>query len=206
MMKPFVRVEGVGAPLLRTNVDTDQITPGHTGMKVQKAGFGRGLFHNWRYLPGGADDPAFVLNQHPYREARFLVAGANFGCGSSREFAVWALRDFGIRAVIAPSFGAIFTANCFTNGFLPIVLEESSVNALAAELTPEHATMAVDLQESAVISPSGRLYPFHVPALQRERLLEGLDPISHTLKRESLILAFQQTDRQRRPWIYSREK
>ncbi|HEY3657367.1 MAG TPA: 3-isopropylmalate dehydratase small subunit [Steroidobacteraceae bacterium] len=202
MMNPFVKVAGIGAPLLRTNIDTDQITPGHTGMKVQKSGFGSGLFYNWRYLKDGSDNMEFVLNQPPYREACFLVAGANFGCGSSREFAVWALRDFGIRAVIAPSFGAIFTANCFTNGVLPITLEESSVNALAADLAPDHAEMSVDLENGAVISPRGTSFPFHVPSLQRERLLEGMDPIEHTLKREPLITAFQQRDAARRPWVY----
>ena len=200
---PFVKVTGIGAPLLRTNIDTDVITPGHTGMKVDRSsGFGSGLFFNLRYLPDGSDDPDFILNQEPYRHACFLIAGDNFGCGSSREFAVWALRDFGFRAVIAPSYGAIFTANCYMNGVLPIVLDEPSCNEIASELSPTRAEMSVDLQESVVISPSGRHYPFRVPALQRGRLLEGLDAIDHTLKSEPLIAAFQARDSAKRPWVY----
>ena len=184
------------------NIDTDQITPGHTGMKVQKSGFAAGLFFNWRYLADGSANPSFVLNQPAYRGACFLVAGANFGCGSSREFAVWALRDFGIRAVLAPSFGAIFTANCYTNGLLPVTLTEPDIAAIAAAITPENPHLSVSLQDSAVVLPDARVYPFKVPALQRERLLEGLDPIDHTRKRESLIAAFQEKDAALHPWVY----
>lgn len=203
-MTPFVSVSGVAAPLMRSNIDTDQITPGHTGMKVQKTGFGPGLFYNWRYLQDGRDNPDFILNQVPFRGACFLVTGANFGCGSSREFAVWALRDFGIRAVIASSFGPIFTANCFTNGLLPVVLDEASVNTLASEIAPEHAQMTVDLRESVITTPGGNRLEFRIPALQRERLLEGLDPIDATRKREALIARFQERDAERRPWVYRR--
>lgn len=203
-MTPFVKVGGVAAPLMRSNIDTDQITPGHTGMKVQKTGFGSGLFYNWRYLQDGHDNPDFILNQVPFRSACFLVTGANFGCGSSREFAVWALRDFGIRAVIASSFGPIFTANCFTNGLLPVVLDEASVNALASEIAPEHAQMTVDLRESVITTPAGNRLEFRIPALQRERLLEGLDPIDATRKREAVIARFQERDAERRPWVYRR--
>jgi len=201
-MIPFVTVEGIAAPLLQSNIDTDQITPGHTGMKVQKSGFAAGLFFNWRYLADGSANPSFVLNQPAYRGACFLVAGANFGCGSSREFAVWALRDFGIRAVLAPSFGAIFTANCYTNGLLPVTLTEPDIAAIAAAITPENPHLSVSLQDSAVVLPDARVYPFKVPALQRERLLEGLDPIDHTRKRESLIAAFQEKDAALHPWVY----
>ena len=201
-MIPFVTVEGIAAPLLQSNIDTDQITPGHTGMKVQKSGFAAGLFFNWRYLADGSANPSFVLNQPAYRGACFLVAGANFGCGSSREFAVWALRDFGIRAVLAPSFGAIFTANCYTNGLLPVTLTEPDIAAIAAAITPENPHLSVSLQDSVVVLPDARVYPFKVPALQRERLLEGLDPIDHTRKRESLIAAFQEKDAALHPWVY----
>jgi len=201
-MIPFVTVAGIAAPLLRENIDTDQITPGHTGMKVQKSGFAAGLFFNWRYLADGSANPSFVLNQAAYRGACFLIAGANFGCGSSREFAVWALRDFGIRAVLAPSFGAIFTANCYTNGLLPVTLPELDIAAIAAAITPENPHLSVSLQDSVVALPDARVYPFKVPALQRERLLEGLDPIDHTRKRESLIAAFQEKDAALHPWVY----
>lgn len=203
-MTPFVKVRGVAAPLRRSNIDTDQITPGHTGMKVQKTGFGSGLFYNWRYLQDGRDNPDFILNQAPFRSACFLVTGANFGCGSSREFAVWALRDFGIRAVIASSFGPIFTANCFTNGLLPVILDEERMNVLASEIAPEHAQMTVDLQDSVITTPAENRLEFRIPALQRERLLEGLDPIDATRKREALIARFQECDAERRPWVYRR--
>jgi 3-isopropylmalate/(R)-2-methylmalate dehydratase small subunit len=201
-MIPFVTVEGIAAPLLQANVDTDQIAPGHTGMKVQKSGFAAGLFFNWRYLADGSANPSFVLNQPAYRGACFVVAGANFGCGSSREFAVWALRDFGIRAVLAPSFGAIFAANCYTNGLLPVTLPEPDIAAIGAAITPENPHLSVSLQDSVVVLPDARVYPFKVPALQRERLLEGLDPIDHTRKRESLIAAFQDKDAALHPWVY----
>ena len=203
-MIPFVKVEGVAAPILQSNIDTDQITPGHTGMKVQKSGFGAGLFFNWRYLADGSPNPDFILNQAAYLGASFIVSGANFGCGSSREFAVWALRDFGIRAVLAPSFGAIFTANCYTNGLLPITLPEPDIAAIGASITPASPRLAVSLQDCRVSAPDGRVYPFKVPALQRERLLEGLDPIDHTRKRENLIAAFQEKDAALRPWVYWR--
>ena len=201
-MQPFVSITGVGATIMRNNIDTDQITPGHTGMKVQKDGFGEGLFYNWRYIEEGVENPDFILNQAPFRDAKFLLAGPNFGCGSSREFAVWALRDFGIRAVVACSFGAIFTSNCYMNGVAPIILEEDEVVSLAREITPESAMMTIDLANEAVISPGGQRFAFHMPALQRERLLEGLDAIDATSKREREIAAFQAADVGKRPWVY----
>jgi len=172
-IQPFVSVTGVAAAVMRNNIDTDQITPGHTGMKVQKTGFGDGLFFNWRYLADGGENPDFLLNQAPFRDAKFLLAGVNFGCGSSREFAVWALRDFGIRAVIAPSFGAIFTSNCYMNGVAPIALDEAAVVAIAAEITPDTAVMTVDLAQQVIRSPGGTEYRFHVPDLQRRNLLRA---------------------------------
>jgi len=202
-MKPFVQVTGVVAPLMRANIDTDQITPGHTGMKVESSGFGSGLFFNWRYLPDRSENPDFILNQPPYRGAKFLITGPNFGCGSSREFAVFALRDFGIRAVIAHGFGAIFTSNCYINGLLPISLDESIVNSIAAEISAENTEVTIDLDQSVVISPKGSRHPFYVPAIQRERLLEGLDAIDATRKREPAIAAFQAQDAQKRPWVYN---
>ncbi|WCT74464.1 3-isopropylmalate dehydratase small subunit [Sphingomonas naphthae] len=201
-MKPFVSETGVAAAIMRNNIDTDQITPGHTGMKVQKTGFGKGLFFNWRYLADGSDDPDFILNQGAFRESKFLLAGPNFGCGSSREFAVWALRDFGIRAVIAPSFGAIFTSNCYMNGVAPIAIEEAAVQSIADEITPDNCVMTVDLAGQVIHSPDGRKHLFHLPDLQRERLVEGLDAIDATRKRDDQIAAYQAADRLRRPWVY----
>ena len=204
-MNPFVSETGVAAALMRNNIDTDQITPGHTGMKVQKTGFAEGLFFNWRYLSDGSDNPDFILNQGPFRETKFLLAGTNFGCGSSREFAVWALRDFGIRAVIAPSFGAIFTSNCYMNGIAPICLDEVAVARIAEEITAETCTITVDLVRQVILSPLGYEHRFHIPGLQRERLIEGLDAIDATLKRDDQIAAFQATDKVRRPWVYDIE-
>ena len=201
-LTPFVSVTGPAAAIMRNNIDTDQITPGHTGMKVQKSGFDEGLFFNWRYLEDGAPNPDFILNQPPFDKAKFLLAGPNFGCGSSREFAVWALRDFGIRAVIAASFGAIFASNCFMNGVAPVVLDEEAVAEIAAEITPTNADLTVDMAAQLIITPSGRRYGFRVPDLQRERLLEGLDSIDLTLKRQDRIASFREEDRLRRPWVY----
>lgn len=202
MMEPFVSVTGPAAAIMRNNIDTDQITPGHTGMKVQKSGFGDGLFFNWRYLEDGSPNPDFILNQPPFNDAKFLLAGPNFGCGSSREFAVWALRDFGIRAVIAASFGAIFTSNCFMNGVAPIVLDEDAVIAIVDEIVPQSADLTVDMANQIIVTPSGKRYAFHLPEMQRERLLEGLDSIDLTLKRRDRIIAFQEVDKVLRPWVY----
>ena len=202
-MKPFVREVGVAAPILRNNIDTDQITPGFTGMKVQKTGFGDGLFYNWRFLGEGVENPDFILNREPFRHAKFLLAGDNFGCGSSREFAVWALRDFGIRAVIAPSFGSIFSSNCYINGLIPLNLSEENIVEIAGEVEQIGAEITVDLATGEVMSPSGRRYSFSVPAIKRDQLLEGLDAIDATLKREWMIAAFQTADAVKRPWIYA---
>jgi 3-isopropylmalate/(R)-2-methylmalate dehydratase small subunit len=201
-MEAFKIIVGIAAPLLQANVDTDQIAPGRSMMKLDKAGAGVGLFANWRYDEGGAENPEFVLNRVPYRHAQFLIGGANFGCGSSREFAVWALRDFGIRAIIAPSFGAIFASNCYINGVVPVVLEASTVAAIGAELSEESNTLSVDLVNCRVLSPNGQVYPFNVPELQREMLLEGLDAIDLTLKRSIQIAEFQRLDALKRPWVY----
>ncbi len=204
-MEKFTRLTAVAAPLLRINVDTDAIIPSREMKKVGKTGLAGGLFAGWRYLaPGSRDeDPAFVLNQPPYRSARILLAGLNFGCGSSREHAVWALHEWGIRCVIAPSFGAIFYGNCVRNGILPVVLDNAQVEALAAEVARDPArAVTVDLTSCAITTPDGRTLAFEVPPADREVLLEGLDGIAVTLKRGAAIDAFAAADRERRPWIY----
>lgn len=201
-LEPFICVRGVAARLMQNNIDTDQITPGHVGMKVATSGFGEGLFFNWRYNSDGTENSDFILNQQPFRDAKFLIAGVNFGCGSSREFAVFALRDFGFRAIIAPSFGAIFTSNCYMNGIAPIILAEEDVVALAEEISSDCATMTIDMKACEIHSPKGKVFTFHIPALQRERMLLGLDAISQTLKRDSEITDFQAADAKRRPWVY----
>jgi 3-isopropylmalate/(R)-2-methylmalate dehydratase small subunit len=204
-VEKFTRLTAVAAPLLRINVDTDAIIPSREMKKVGKTGLAGGLFAGWRYLaPGSRDeDPAFVLNQPPYRSARILLAGLNFGCGSSREHAVWALHEWGIRCVIAPSFGAIFYGNCVRNGILPVVLDNAQVEALAAEVARDPARpVTVDLTSCAITTPDGGTLAFEVPPADRDVLLEGLDGIAVTLKRGAAIDAFAAADRERRPWIY----
>jgi 3-isopropylmalate/(R)-2-methylmalate dehydratase small subunit len=204
-VEKFTRLTAIAAPLLRINVDTDAIIPSREMKKVAKTGLAEGLFAGWRYATPGsrAEDPAFVLNREPYRRARILLTGLNFGCGSSREHAVWALHEWGIRCIIAPSFGGIFYGNCVRNGILPVVLDQARVEALAAQAEAQPAEMlTVDLEHCRITTADGTIIAFEVPPADREMLLEGLDGIAVTLKRAAEIDAFQQADRQRRPWIY----
>lgn len=201
-MRPFTKVTGIGAVLMLDNIDTDQITPGHTMMKVQASGYGDALFANWRYLADGSANPDFVLNQSPFDNATFLVTGHNFGCGSSREWAAWAIRDFGIRAVIAPSFSTIFMRNCYNNALLPLILPEAEVASLAKALTGGNPELSVDLESLQILAPDGSLFDFSVPEVDRERLLGGLDQIGVTLLKDDQISAYQRKDRLRRPWVY----
>ncbi|OWT54799.1 3-isopropylmalate dehydratase small subunit [Candidimonas nitroreducens] len=205
-MEQFVRIEGLAAPLVRDNIDTDSLIPSREMTSPGKEGYGEKLLASWRYLPGGqgtrVENPDFVLNKPPFRQARFLLAGANFGCGSSREQAVWALRQFGIRAVLAPGFGAIFQNNCYRNGLLPVTLPRELIQDLAGQAEAGNLTLAVDLELQRVQVPDGRNWPFKVPANERAMMLAGLDAISLTLRRKAEIAAFQEMDRQRRPWIW----
>lgn len=201
-MRKFTRVTGIGAVLMLDNVDTDQITPGHTMMKLQASGYGSALFANWRYLADGRENPDFILNRPPFDKATFLVAGHNFGCGSSREWAAWAIRDFGIRAVIAPSFSTIFMRNCYNNALLPLVLPEGEVAALAKVLTESSPEMSVDLEAMQVSAPGDVCFSFAVPEVDRERLLGGLDQIGVTQLKDAKISEYQLKDRLRRPWVY----
>ena len=158
-----------------------------------------------RYRPTASEDPAFVLNKPQYREARILVAGDNFACGSSREAAVWALKAFGIRCVIAPSFGTIFFSNCFQNGVLPVILPQAVVDAIAAEVegTQGKGRIKIDLHRGVVTSPSGKEASFTIDAMLREAMLQGLDQVELTRTREPQIAAFQAKDRERHPWLYA---
>jgi 3-isopropylmalate/(R)-2-methylmalate dehydratase small subunit len=201
-MEPLVRLSGVAAVLMINNIDTDQIIPGKDLMKVEKSGFGGSLFGNWRFRADGAEDPDFVLNREPFRRAVILVAGENFGCGSSRASAVWALRDFGVKCVIAPSFGSIFAANCFGSGVLPLSLPGTQVQAIAHEIEAGRYEVTVDLESCEVADARGEPMIFKVPQLGREMLLTGKDPIAVTLSRDAKIQAFQDADRIRRPWVY----
>jgi 3-isopropylmalate/(R)-2-methylmalate dehydratase small subunit len=179
------------------DVNTDVISPAHSG----KSGMALSAFAPLRYLPDGQDDPSFVLNREPFRKAPILLAAQNFGCGSSRESAVWSLLAIGIRCVIATSFGDIFFGNCFQNGVLPIVLEESVLDALAEEAR-DGGSVEVDLLTSVVRTPRGSSIPFVVDPLRRHQLLQGLDDLDAGLLRRDEVRAFQRADRGRRPWIY----
>ena len=205
-MEIFNRVEGIAAPLLRDNIDTDLLIPSREMTEPGKQGYGEKLLTPWRYETAvdgtRRERPDFVLNREPFRQARFLIAGANFGSGSSREQAAWALRQFGFRAVLAPSFGTIFQNNCYRNGLLPIVLQRVDIERLTKLAEGGLLELAVDLEQNWVECPDGHRLPFTVPASERAMLLSGLDAIGLTLQRLPQIEAFQQADRLRRPWIW----
>ncbi len=205
-MKKFSTLTAIAAPLLRINIDTDAIIPSREMKRVSKKGLGEGLFAGWRYTePGSRDEnPEFILNREPYRRAQILLSGDNFGCGSSREHAVWALAEWGIRAIIAPSFGAIFFGNCVRNGILPVILTDERIQALGtlAEQAPEENLISVDLEKRVVIGPDKLEDTFTIAPGDREMLMEGLDAIAVTMKHDADILAFQKSDQLKRPWIY----
>jgi 3-isopropylmalate/(R)-2-methylmalate dehydratase small subunit len=204
-MEKFSRHEGVAAPLLRSNVDTDAIIPSREMKRVSKEGLGEGLFAGWRYLDVAAREhnPEFILNQPGYQGASILLAGPNFGCGSSREHAVWALREFGFRAVIAPGFGAIFASNCLRNGILPLVLGEAQIAAIADWVAggPQQNRVLIDLPAQQV-QAGGQVYVFEIEPGARRMLVEGLDAIALTQTRWSVIETFHQQRRELRPWLY----
>jgi 3-isopropylmalate/(R)-2-methylmalate dehydratase small subunit len=199
-MTPFTTLTSIAAPLLRDNIDTDTIIPSREMKGTGKAGLAGGLFAPWRYLsPDSRDpDPGFVLNQTRYADAQIILGGSNFGCGSSREHAVWALAEYGIRAVVAPSFAPIFAGNCTRNGILAVVLDAEAVVQIAADARP----VTIDLRAQRVSLDEHRHWSFQIGAEAKAMLLEGLDVIELTLKHEARIAAFQATDRKARPWIY----
>jgi 3-isopropylmalate/(R)-2-methylmalate dehydratase small subunit len=200
-MQSFKNHTGLVAPLDRPNVDTDQIIPKQFLKRVKRTGFGEFLFYDWRFRPDGQPDSSFPLNESRYRGASILIAGKNFGCGSSREHAPWSLADFGFRAIIAPSFADIFANNCLKNGLLPVTLDETQVTELmrrAKEIRDYQAT--VDLERKTVTDVHGFAAEFEIGDFQRHCLLEGLDDIGLTLKHESEITVFEN----RRPiWVGS---
>lgn len=212
MKQAFTNFEGLVAPLDRANVDTDAILPKQFMKSIRRTGFGDNLFDEWRYLDHGepgADcsvrplDPSFVLNQARYRGAQILLARENFGCGSSREHAPWALRDFGLRALIAPSFADIFHGNCLKNMLLPIVLDAATVQRLMQETagTPGYR-LKVDLLAQVVGTPGGQLLAFDVDATAKCRLLQGLDDIAVTLRSTERIRAYEAQRKEQEPWIF----
>ena len=201
-MTPLVSLEARAMPLLRDNVDTDAIIPSREMKTVSKSGLADGLFAGWRYVSSTSrePDPAFVLNEPRYREAKILVTGANFGCGSSREHAVWALAEYGFRVVIAPSFSPIFRANCIRNGIAPVILPATAVETLAA--AAERAeTIGVDLR-TMTVRAGDHEWSFELEGEARTMLMEGLDAVELTLKHRDAILNFRERDATRRPWVY----
>jgi len=200
-MEKFTILTGVAAPLPLINVDTDMIIPKQFLKTIKRSGLGRNLFDEMRYDEQGNEIESFVLNQPQYREAAILVAGENFGCGSSREHAPWALLDFGIRCVIAPSYADIFFNNCFKNGILPIVLPQEEVDVLMADASKgSNARMTVDLEAQTVTDSEGRAYSFEVDAFRKHCLLNGLDDIGLTLEKAAAIDAFEAQHAARQPW------
>lgn len=202
-MQKFTRLTAIAAPLPQANVDTDFIIRVERCARASKDEMGRYAFESARFLPGGAENPAFVLNREPWRRAQILVCGDNFGCGSSREMAVWALAGMGIRCVIATSFGDIFHGNCLQNGVLAIRLPRKDVDTLLALASdPASATLTVDLERQVIGAWGREEIPFLVDPMQRKALLEGLDAIGVTLAHEAEIAAWQAADRERRPWVW----
>lgn len=211
-MQAFTTHTGIVAPMDRPNVDTDAIIPKQYLKSVKRTGFGPNAFDDWRYLdPGepGMDNstrrknPDFVLNQAPFDQASVLLARKNFGCGSSREHAVWALTDFGFRAVIAPSFADIFFNNSFKNGLLPIVLDEEIVDSIFQSVATEPGfELTIDLPSQQVITPSGQAYGFEIDSFRKHCLLEGLDDIGLTLQHADAIRAYEARRRQEAPWLF----
>ncbi len=201
-MEKFTTVEGVAAPLPLVNVDTDMIIPKQFLKTIKRTGLGVNLFDEMRFTQDGEEIADFVLNQPAYRDAKILVAGENFGCGSSREHAPWALLDFGIRAVIAPSFADIFFNNCFKNGILPIVLPPEEVELLSQDAAKgANAVLTIDLEKQQITRPDGSVIGFEVDAFKKECLLNGLDDIGLTLKQESAIDSFEKSYGAQAPWL-----
>ncbi len=208
-MEPLTRLAGPAAPLVRDNINTDLIAPMYTpgsagqprGMRMTRADLSRMLFAGWRYDKQDRELPDFILNREPFRHASFLIGGVNFGCGSSRDTAPKMLSAFGIRCVIAPSYGAIFYDNCFKSGMLPMVLNEAAVQEIAQE-AEAGGDFALDLTAQKLTTPSGKILNFDVPSFRREQLLVGADDIELTLRRNAEITEYQKRERAMRPWTF----
>ena len=201
-MQKFDKLTGVAAPLDILNIDTDMIIPKQFLKTIKRSGLGKNLFDEMRYARDGSELPGFVLNKAPYRQAEILVAGDNFGCGSSREHAPWALLDFGIRCVISTSFADIFYNNCFKNGILPIVVSANERDALLADAADiENPELSIDLVSQTIRRPNGVTISFEVDAFRKKCLLEGLDDIGLTMEKSSAIDSFEAARSQSQPWL-----
>ena len=203
-MEKFTKLSAIAAPLMRQNIDTDMVIRVERLRDLPPEKLGPYAFESWRYKPDGTGAPEFVLNRPPYRDAKIILAADNFGCGSSREAAVWSLFAFGIRCVIAPSFGPIFYNNCFQNGLLPVAVPLAAIEEMVAEIEASQGTgkLSVDLEACTITSPSGKVTSFKIDPLRREALLSGHDQIEQTRNREREIATFEATDRRNFPWIY----
>ncbi len=202
-MEKFTKLTGVAAPLPMINVDTDMIIPKQFLKTIKRTGLGRSLFFDMRYDADGVEVPDFVLNRAPYRKASILVSGENFGCGSSREHAPWALLDFGIRCVIAPSFGDIFYNNCFKNGILPVRVSEAEIEKLMDGAGGgANATLTIDLEKQEITGTEGGVVAFEVDPFRKHCLLNGLDDIALTLQKAARIDAYEAENKATQPWLY----
>lgn len=203
MIQPFVTVEGAAAPFLLPNVDTDVIMPKTFLKGIDRSGLDRGVFNLLRFEAGGAPDPNFILNRRGYETARFLVVGPNFGCGSSREHAVWGLSQLGIRALIGTSFAGIFDDNCRNNGLLTLTLEAAIVERIAALVAePETNRVVIDLPTQKVtLAATGEVIPFDIDRLRKDALLQGLDAVGTTLAEEAAIREFEMRHHSENPWL-----
>ena len=200
-MQPFTKLTGVAAPLPMVNVDTDMIIPKQFLKTTKRTGLGSALFFEMRTRPDGSENPDFVLNKPAYKNAKLLIAGANFGCGSSREHAPWALLDFGIRCVIAPSFADIFYNNCFKNGILPIAIPQAEVDSLMGDASlGANAVISIDLEKQEITRPDGSRIPFDIDPFRKQCLLNGWDDIGLTMRHEKEISDFESRRRVSEPW------
>jgi 3-isopropylmalate/(R)-2-methylmalate dehydratase small subunit len=192
-MEPFKEFTGIVMPLDQVNVDTDQIIPKQFLKLIERTGYGQHLFHDWRYHPDGSPNVEFILNQVQYKAAKILLTRANFGCGSSREHAAWALKDYGFRVIIAPSYADIFYNNCFKNGLLPIALDDATITQLFREVTQQEGySLNVDLENQRIRKLNGEKLHFEIELFRKQCLLEGLDDISLTLQHEEKIRSHEQ--------------
>ncbi len=201
-MDKFTKLTGIAAALPLRNIDTDMIIPKQFLKTIKRTGLGKSLFYEMRFDTDGKENPEFVLNKPAYRQAQILVAGENFGCGSSREHAPWALLDFGIRCVIAPDFADIFYNNCFQNGILPIKLRQSDVDKLLDDASRgSNATLTVDLEAQEIRGPDGGVVKFDIDPFRKHCLLNGLDAVGLTLQKDAAISTFEATAGTSRPWL-----
>jgi 3-isopropylmalate/(R)-2-methylmalate dehydratase small subunit len=203
-MKPYEKHESIAALMDRSNVDTDQIIPKQFLKKVERSGFGVHLFHDWRFLADGSDNPEFELNNPAFKDAKILVVGDNFGCGSSREHAPWSIADYGFNTIISTSYADIFYNNCFKNGILPVIVSKQELDGLMQEVANnEGVKFAVDLEKQRVTTANGTVVDFEIDNFRKENLLKGLDDIGLTLQNTDKIDMFEAKQQQQVPWLWT---